>query len=154
MVRFQSLYRISISTDISWDNVPIAYWTAIESNVGIVCACLPSLKRLLLRFLPILLNSSPSILLADSEGPWEQRRFIKSATLHNHAVSTEASGPCFRADRVGLTVPLRAFIRHPRILSGDATPSDTEEGGIKVMTVIKQDVRDDKTQKDAWLLDV
>jgi hypothetical protein len=104
MIRFESLYVISVSTDVSWDNVPIAYWTAIESNVGIVCACLPSLKQLLLRFIPILMHSSPSTLLADAEGPWEQQhRFIKSAG-HNHDISTAARGPGFRGDRVGLTV--------------------------------------------------
>jgi hypothetical protein len=58
IVRFKSLYEISVSTDVSWDNVPIADWTAVECNIGIMCACLPTLKPLLSRFLPVLMHSN------------------------------------------------------------------------------------------------
>jgi hypothetical protein len=39
-----SLYIISHSTDVTWDNVGAATWSSVELNVGIVCACLPSLR--------------------------------------------------------------------------------------------------------------
>ena len=146
---------ISVSKDVSWDNIPIAYWTSIESNTGIICACLPSLKQLLSRFLPRLIHSSPSIDIRDEEEEeaWEQHRFRKSTIVahHNHANGTASSGSGYAIGPVGLTVPLKAFILHPRITSSDITPSDMEDGGIKVTTVIEQDVGS-KTEIGLWPL--
>ena len=58
IIRLRALYVISVSEDVTWDNVPIAEWTAVESNIGIMCACLPTLKPLLLRVFPRLVYSS------------------------------------------------------------------------------------------------
>ena len=44
--------RDSIDTDDpTWDNVPTSYWTVVELNCGIICACLPTLRPLLRKFL-------------------------------------------------------------------------------------------------------
>ena len=43
-------------TDLTWVDGPAAYWTAIEINTGIQCGCLPTLKPLLVRFVPWLGN--------------------------------------------------------------------------------------------------
>jgi hypothetical protein len=152
MVRFRSLYVISVSQDVSWDNVPIACWTAVESNMGIICACLPSLKQLLSTFFPILVHSSPSIELRDVEEAWDQRRFSKSTIVRSHhAILTDVSGPGLSMDRIGLTVPLKVLARQPRMVSGDVTAGDMEDGAIKVTTVIEQGVGD-KTENAVWPL--
>lgn len=39
------------------DNVGAAAWSAIECNTGIICACLPTLRPLISRFVPHLLSS-------------------------------------------------------------------------------------------------
>lgn len=39
------------------DNVGAATWSAIECNVGIICACMPTLRPLISRFVPHLLSS-------------------------------------------------------------------------------------------------
>lgn len=44
--------------DVPFDYVPIATWTAIETNSAIVVACLMTLKPFLSRHLPMLLGSS------------------------------------------------------------------------------------------------
>jgi hypothetical protein len=38
------------TTDSTWDNVPTSYWSVIELNTGILCACLPTLRPLLRKF--------------------------------------------------------------------------------------------------------
>jgi len=38
--------------DSSWYSQETAYWSAIECNIGIVCACLPILKPMVSRFIP------------------------------------------------------------------------------------------------------
>jgi hypothetical protein len=47
ILRLHSLYIVSRSTDITWDNVGAATWSSVELNVGIVCACLPSLRPII-----------------------------------------------------------------------------------------------------------
>lgn len=57
MIRIRALVDISRSTDVSWSNPPAAAWSAIEANVGIICASLPSLKAAITRFCPRLFSS-------------------------------------------------------------------------------------------------
>ncbi|PKY03937.1 integral membrane protein [Aspergillus campestris IBT 28561] len=55
--RLVSLKKISESADPTYDNVGAAAWSAIECNVGIICACLPTLRPLISRVVPHLLSS-------------------------------------------------------------------------------------------------
>ncbi|KAL5350807.1 hypothetical protein ACLOAV_004378 [Pseudogymnoascus australis] len=57
-LRLHSLYIISVSKDVSWDNVGASTWSMVELNTGITCACLPMLKPLIVRFFPRFLGSS------------------------------------------------------------------------------------------------
>ncbi|ORY11593.1 hypothetical protein BCR34DRAFT_447226, partial [Clohesyomyces aquaticus] len=52
IIRLQTLVRISNSKDPTFDNPPAATFSAVETNVGIVTACLPSLRPLLAHMLP------------------------------------------------------------------------------------------------------
>ncbi|KAF2686747.1 hypothetical protein K458DRAFT_476511, partial [Lentithecium fluviatile CBS 122367] len=52
VIRLFTLYHSVKTTDPSWDNAPTAYWTIIELNCGILCACLPTLRPLLAKSLP------------------------------------------------------------------------------------------------------
>ncbi|GME21832.1 putative cfem domain-containing protein [Neofusicoccum parvum] len=47
IIRLQTLVHFSNSHDPTWDNIPATYWTAIEMNVGVSCACMPALRPLL-----------------------------------------------------------------------------------------------------------
>ncbi|KAH7084758.1 hypothetical protein BKA63DRAFT_430589 [Paraphoma chrysanthemicola] len=44
--------------DATWAGAPTAYWSAIELNVGILCACLPTLRPLIKKYAPGALGSS------------------------------------------------------------------------------------------------
>jgi len=58
VLRLHSLYVLSVSTDVTWDNGPAAYWSSVELNVGIICACMPTMKAFLTRFFPKLMGNS------------------------------------------------------------------------------------------------
>lgn len=62
------LFYLKISRDShdpTWDSVPATYWTVIELNCGILCACLPTLRPLLRHIFPSLAHNSEK----DSGGP-------------------------------------------------------------------------------------
>ncbi|OCK75392.1 hypothetical protein K432DRAFT_337541, partial [Lepidopterella palustris CBS 459.81] len=58
ILRLQSLVAISNSKDPTFDNPPAATWSAIETNVGLICACLASLRPLATRLFPRLFKST------------------------------------------------------------------------------------------------
>ncbi|KAL3465028.1 hypothetical protein BJX64DRAFT_285895 [Aspergillus heterothallicus] len=58
MVRLNYLTRATKSTDPTEDNGPIAAWSQIELNMGIICSCLPPLHPLIARFFPRLFGSA------------------------------------------------------------------------------------------------
>ena len=58
ILRLHSLYVVSKTTDITYDNVGAATWSSVELNVGILCACLPTLRPILNKFFPRLLLST------------------------------------------------------------------------------------------------
>lgn len=58
LMRLQSLYAVSVSEDISWDNPMAALWSNLEVNIGIICSCLPTLKTCVMRVFPKMFTSS------------------------------------------------------------------------------------------------
>lgn len=52
VIRLQALVSISNSTDPTFDNPPAASLSSVETNVGIVTACLPALRPLLSIMMP------------------------------------------------------------------------------------------------------
>jgi len=59
MVRIYSLRVIQKNMhDPTWYSVYVAYWSVIEANVGIVCACAPALKPLVTRIWPSFAKTS------------------------------------------------------------------------------------------------
>ncbi|RMZ78842.1 hypothetical protein DV738_g3680, partial [Chaetothyriales sp. CBS 135597] len=59
-------------TDTSWYASFSFMWCAVEVNTGCICACVPSLKPLFLRFMP---------------------RMVKDASTVNDSIDTEPNGP-------------------------------------------------------------
>ncbi|KAJ6437430.1 putative AC transposase [Purpureocillium lavendulum] len=52
ILRLRSLIFFANSSNPTWDQWSIAYWSTIEVNVGMICTCLPSLRLILLRVFP------------------------------------------------------------------------------------------------------
>jgi hypothetical protein len=49
IIRLQSLRIFTLSDDPFYDSLPINTWSMVEANVGILCACIPTLKPLVSR---------------------------------------------------------------------------------------------------------
>jgi hypothetical protein len=93
VVRLQSLLAISNSTDPTADNPPAATLSAIETNVGIITACLPALRPVLSAVLPKYFpptTRSRYTRTIDEEQPKHLR--ILSATSRPPTASTYKNG--------------------------------------------------------------
>ncbi|KAK7177528.1 integral membrane protein [Paraphaeosphaeria sporulosa] len=77
ILRLQSLAVIANSADPLYDNPPAATWSSVETNVGIVCSCLPCLRPLIARYFPSIFASSRK----SSGLPAHSRRRSRAAYL-------------------------------------------------------------------------
>ncbi|ORY07925.1 hypothetical protein BCR34DRAFT_630871 [Clohesyomyces aquaticus] len=57
VVRLFTLHKAVDTKDPMWDNAPAAYWTVVELNCGIICACLPTLRALIAKYVPKVLST-------------------------------------------------------------------------------------------------
>lgn len=53
--QFQSHQQLGTSSDFAWTASIAFMWSAVEVNVGIICACIPTLKPLIKRILPAMI---------------------------------------------------------------------------------------------------
>lgn len=51
ILRLKSLVAVSKSTDLTYDNAPAAMWSSVEVNIGIISACLPTLRPFAARYI-------------------------------------------------------------------------------------------------------
>ncbi|KAF2705047.1 hypothetical protein K504DRAFT_506519 [Pleomassaria siparia CBS 279.74] len=58
ILRLQSLVTFATSHNPTWDQWDVSNWSTIELNVGIVCACMPSMRVILVRLFPKILGST------------------------------------------------------------------------------------------------
>ncbi|KAJ9247285.1 hypothetical protein DTO280E4_874 [Paecilomyces variotii] len=58
IIRLQSLVEFATTSNVTWDYVAIGYWSTIEVHVGVVCACLPAIRSLLLHIFPSVFKST------------------------------------------------------------------------------------------------
>ena len=67
IIRLQTLTAIASSINVTMDNLDVANWSKIEINVGIICACMPSMRLMLVRMFPRLgdTTSKRSVLRSD-----------------------------------------------------------------------------------------
>ncbi|OJJ50368.1 hypothetical protein ASPZODRAFT_149708 [Penicilliopsis zonata CBS 506.65] len=59
-IRLSSLVNFANSTNPTWDEWDAAVWSTIEINVGIICACMPTMRVILVRLFPRLMGSTRS----------------------------------------------------------------------------------------------
>ncbi|KAG8667738.1 hypothetical protein FPOAC2_12927 [Fusarium poae] len=58
VLRLRYLVTFGSTKNPTWDSFSPCYWSAIEVNVGIWCACMPDLRLLLLKTFPILRSNT------------------------------------------------------------------------------------------------
>lgn len=54
ILRITTLDIATSAKDTTWNSIASSMWTVIESNLGIICACLPALRKPLSIFFPVL----------------------------------------------------------------------------------------------------
>jgi fucose permease len=69
--------------DFSWNAALSFMWSAVEVNLGLICACVPSLKPLFLRFLPSFIKDESDTSLRDSIDDRQENALKKSAPAGN-----------------------------------------------------------------------
>ena len=57
-LRLHSLVLFAASSNPTWDQTEVIRWSNIEINIGIICACLPTLRVILVRMFPSILGST------------------------------------------------------------------------------------------------
>jgi hypothetical protein len=67
LVRVRFLSGFGSTKDITWDNSDVEIWSVIELVVAFVCACLPALRPLLVRYVPIMFSAGRSMYAAGSQ---------------------------------------------------------------------------------------
>ena len=74
--RFLSLVvsRLWVDTDKTVDNNPAIYWSIVECDVAIVCACMPCLPALVQPFCPDCFGSSKGSEKSETPAPVRLRR--------------------------------------------------------------------------------
>lgn len=54
IVRLSTLHVFGSLEDLTWDYVPVVYWTVVELAAGMICSCLPAIRMLFERFFGVL----------------------------------------------------------------------------------------------------
>ncbi|KAH7228620.1 hypothetical protein B0J15DRAFT_599833 [Fusarium solani] len=74
ILRLRFLITFGNSPNPTWDGYPTCYWSIIELNVAICCACMPDLRLLLLRVFPRAGGSSASRLTGGQSQSFASRK--------------------------------------------------------------------------------
>lgn len=57
VLRLKAIYTLTHSDDPTWDGAAAAYWSVIEINLGIMCACISSYRPLVRKIMPYIFGS-------------------------------------------------------------------------------------------------
>ncbi|KAL6703592.1 hypothetical protein ACN47E_009537 [Coniothyrium glycines] len=110
VIRLSSLDSISNSTDISWDNPAHASLSAVEVNVGIICACLPAMRPLLAIMMPEYFSDTQQYTNA-ARSDVERRPHTRKPSNSTNANSTHPNTPRNMTPRPSTPLqPLRPVI--------------------------------------------
>lgn len=57
IVRLQSLVSFANSANLTYDNWDVNFWSTLEVNTGIICACMPTIRQILAWYFPKVFGS-------------------------------------------------------------------------------------------------
>lgn len=153
--------RFGGEADFAWNASLSLMWSAVEVNVGIICACIPTLKPLILRLLPAMLyDPDGTRTLSSTKGPSDRESgsqprndnspaVPQAASLPNHT-DTPNDGPDDNRQMTGIE-----FLTTPDMQSGaDTSNGSTTEGnremtGLEFLTTPDMDMASYQQQHEA-----
>jgi hypothetical protein len=84
ILRLQSLVHFVTSTNPTWDQYDVGKWSTIEINVGIMCACMPAIRVILVRLFPKVLGNT-------TKSNTNQQYSLKCATAGQYGGGSRAA---------------------------------------------------------------
>jgi hypothetical protein len=57
MLRLRSLIAFGGTSNVTWEQTNVVLWSVYEINVGIICACMPALRLILIRAFPTVIST-------------------------------------------------------------------------------------------------
>ncbi|KAI4957024.1 hypothetical protein J4E86_005496 [Alternaria arbusti] len=127
ILRLQALVHFAASSNVSWEFYDVSMWSTIEICVGIMCACLPTLRLLLVRLFPILGGSSARSRQYYNYGSNNELRNVsqkhKSYNL-NTAISSPRSESFDTKVEDGIRVKTSYHVKHSH------SQGDTDEASL------------------------
>lgn len=134
------LYRIFVeqrmfaSSDLTWGMSQAFIWSSVEPNIGIVCACLPTFRSLMRRFIPKWFAGSS----LDKSGTGAQygtnfSSKLRSQTGEFYELSDRNTANKNNSDdEMGLTNTFESNGHQPRASTGDSAGAEEDHNGIMV----------------------
>lgn len=142
ILRLNSLYVVSKSTDITWTNPLAAIWSSTEINTGIICSCLPTLKGCVARFFPRLFGSSRSRSRGTTKQYGQQHSAGRQTTGHRRDPTFDRDWDAFGR---GLSGPSKAV--HKTVIKSqvnDGSSDDLELDTVGSPIRSQHDMEDDR----------
>ncbi|KAI2730773.1 hypothetical protein CBS147332_2625 [Penicillium roqueforti] len=106
ILRLNSLIHFASTTNLTWDYVAIGYWSTIECDVGVICACLPAIRSLLRRISPRFFGDTEQA--KSSSYTMNSRSRGTSGPVQNKS----SDGPFYQFDDLDLSDEAR--LHHPQ----------------------------------------
>jgi hypothetical protein len=110
VIRLYTLGKVAKSNDLSFDNTAHATLSAIEVNIGIICACLPAMRPVFALILPKCFSSTMQYTKYPVELDIEQ----SSALKHVRTASTSVESRIFRIHMAETNTPQANTPRLPQ----------------------------------------
>ncbi|KAH9909669.1 hypothetical protein F4778DRAFT_8858 [Xylariomycetidae sp. FL2044] len=117
-VRLGSLVQFRNSSNITWDYWGVCLWSTVEITVGIICACMPALRLILIRVAPKVFDGS----VARRVSMYYPNKMRSADKSSGNATESEAS-----AIRKSVRFSLKQGFRHSAYVGRgqeEKTPSD------------------------------
>ncbi|EGY21307.1 hypothetical protein VD0002_g7943 [Verticillium dahliae] len=96
ILRLQSLVHFASTSNTTWEFYDVSVWSTIEITVGIMCACMPAVRLLLVRFFPALAGSSArsrgAMYYEYGSGPRSKTTGTRNGTRTGTTVGVSTSG--------------------------------------------------------------
>ncbi|TWU74313.1 hypothetical protein ED733_005756 [Metarhizium rileyi] len=84
ILRLQSLVNFANSTNPTWDNWIVGWWSTIEVNVGMICTCLPTVRLILVRMAPRIFSTNMSLHQSEWTKEGTGDRYGRSSNVMGH----------------------------------------------------------------------
>ncbi|EUC27931.1 hypothetical protein COCCADRAFT_110459 [Bipolaris zeicola 26-R-13] len=128
ILRLQALVHFAASSNVSWEFYDVSVWSTVEICVGIMCACLPTLRLLLVKLFPILGGSSARSRQYYNYGSGNELRSVGQQKSKSYNVNTAVSSPRTASfdDKVeeGIRVQTSYNVKH------SSSRDDTDEASL------------------------